>query len=102
MLVMNEFVCFFHVGKDAAAVVVRAQVSRGVAGGVRRAMSDAGAAASSGNVHGAENASGHDPAARIVVDVFVDAKTPCMFTPKCSICIIHMLFFLVIIPNSGL
>ncbi len=82
----NEWICvFFHVGKDAAAVVVRAQVSRGVAGGARRAVSDAGAAASSGNVHGAENASGRDPAARIVVDVFVDAKTPCKLTPKCSI-----------------
>ncbi len=91
---------FFHVGKDAAAVVVRAQVSRGVAGGTRRAVSDAGAAALSGNVHGAENASGHDPAARIVVDVFVDAKTPCKLTPKCSIW--SLLFFLVRIPNSGL
>ncbi len=87
MLVMNEFVfCFFHVGKDAAAVVVRAQVSRGVeAGATRRAVSNAGATAASGNVHGAENASGRDPAARIVVDVFVDAKTPCKLTPKCSI-----------------
>lgn len=63
--------------KDAAAVVVRAQVSRGVeAGATRRAVSNAGATAASGNVHGAENASGRDPAARIVVDVFVDAKTP--------------------------
>lgn len=85
MLVMNEIVFFFfyHVGKDAAEVVVRAQAGGGVkVGTARRVASDARAAAESGNVHGAKSASGRDPAARIVVDVVVvDAKALCEFNP---------------------
>lgn len=73
---------FFHKGKDAAAVVVRVQVSTGVeAGAARRAVSSAGAVAENGNVHGAESASSHDPAAKIVVDATEDAKAPCEFNP---------------------
>lgn len=63
--------------KDAATVVVRVQAAGGVeAGGARRAENDAGAAAVSEDVHEAKSANVHDPAARIVVDVIVDAKAP--------------------------
>lgn len=80
------FFFLFHVGKDVAAVVVRAQVTGGVeAGASRRAANNAGAVAASGNVHGAKNTSGRDPAARIGVDVIVDAKAPCKLTPDCSV-----------------
>lgn len=80
---INEIVGGFSpVGKDAATVVVRVQAGGGVeAGGARRAENNARAAAASEDVHGAKSASVHDPAARNVVDVFVDAKAPCEFSP---------------------
>lgn len=73
---------FSPVGKDAATVVVRVQAAGGVeVEGARRAENDAGAAAVSEDVHEAKNANVQDPAARIVVDVIVDAKAPCEFNP---------------------
>lgn len=84
---MNEIVFFFlNVGKNAAAVVVQAQVSGGVeAGAARRAMSNAGAVAMSEGVHGAKSESGRNLAARIVVDAIMDAKAPCELTLDRSI-----------------
>lgn len=63
--------------KDVAIVVVQAQANRGVeVGAAKRAERAVGAAAASGNLHGAKSASVHDPAVRIAVDVAVDAKAP--------------------------
>lgn len=63
--------------KNAAAVVVQVRVTGGVeVGAARRAASNAGAGVASGNVHGAENTSARDPAARIGADVIVDTKFP--------------------------